>query len=119
MTIINAAMTRMEEIEIFGMPALFTPYKVSRMTVHLGMYCYEIQAAIGQPTQPFALMDSADTGFYGTVLTPLPVELPEGKRVIEPGDFFMDTGAGYYTPAEFEEKYLSPDYDPERYGKID
>ena len=35
----------------------------------------------------------------------------------------MDTGAGYYTPAEFEEKYLSPDYDEgtqqERYGKDD
>ena len=29
--------------------------------------------------------------------------------------------AGDYTPAEFEEKYLSPDYDPraERYGKAD
>ena len=40
---------------------------------------------------------------------------------LKPGDLVMDTGAGYYTPSEFEEKYLSPDYDngarAERYGK--
>lgn len=121
MTIINAAMTRMEEIEIFGVPALFTPYKVSRATVHLGMYCYEVQARSGVPAQPFALMEQADEGFYGTVLTPIPLELPDGgRRVIEPGDFFIGMELGYYTPAEFEEKYLSPDCDPiGRYGKED
>ena len=44
-----------------------------------------------------------------------------GQREIGPGELSLDTGAGYYTPSEFEEKYLSPDYDPasrkERYGK--
>ena len=46
---------------------------------------------------------------------------PDGQREIEPGDLFLDIEAGDYTPAEFEEKYLSPDYDPraERYGKAD
>ena len=46
----------------------------------------------------------------------------KSKRLpIEPGDLFLDIEAGSYTPAEFEEKYLSPDYDPqaERYGKTD
>lgn len=42
---------------------------------------------------------------------------------MKPGELVMDTGAGYYTPAEFEEKYLSPDYGggarAERYGKAD
>ena len=46
MSIINASTTKMEEIEIVGIPALYTPYKVSRQTVHLGMYCYELQAGL-------------------------------------------------------------------------
>ena len=45
----------------------------------------------------------------------------ERFRDLKPGELVMDTGAGYYTPAEFEEKYLSPDYgggaSAERYGK--
>lgn len=32
---INAAITRMEEVEIFGIPALFTPKRISRDTLHL------------------------------------------------------------------------------------
>lgn len=38
-------------------------------------------------------------------------------------DFKAELGIGYYTPAEFEDKYLSPYYDPLRleqiYGKED
>ena len=30
MEIINASITRMEEVEIFGIPALYTSYRVSR-----------------------------------------------------------------------------------------
>ena len=47
--------------------------------------------------------------------------LSDGPRDLQPGELVMDTGAGYYTPAEFEAKYLSPDYgggdSAERYGK--
>ena len=45
---------RMKEIEIFGIPALYTPHKVSRQTIHLGMYCYELQAAPGTGASPAA-----------------------------------------------------------------
>ena len=76
MNIINASITKMEEIEIFGIPALYTPYKVSRQTVHLGMNCYELQAGPEDWSQPRRLMG--------------------------------ELGIGYYTPAEFEDKYLSP-----------
>lgn len=120
---INASRTRMEEVEIFGIPALFTPHRVSRTTVHLGIFCYEMQVSTA-PGEHFRLTDDAGEAFYATILTPFPVELPEdGGRVMEDGDFYSGIGAGFYTPAEFEEKYLSPDYDPphraERYGKAD
>ena len=54
MEIINASITRMEEVEIFGIPALYTSYRVSRQTVHLGLYRYELWAGrpSGRQTQP-------------------------------------------------------------------
>ena len=124
MNVINASITKMEEIEIFGIPALYTPHKVSRQTVHLGMYCYELQAAPADWGQPRRLMNEVDEGFYGTVLTPVPVEGAEGEGLaIGPEDFKAELGIGNYTPAEFEDKYLSLHYDPLRleqiYGKAD
>ncbi|MGI5953727.1 LPD28 domain-containing protein [Dysosmobacter sp.] len=121
---INASRTRMEEVEVFGIPALFTPHRVSRATVHLELFCYEMQVPSTVSRGRFRLTDDAGEAFYATVLTPFPVELPEqGGRIMENGDFVSESGAGFYTPAEFEEKYLSPDYDPphraERYGKTD
>lgn len=122
MTTINAAVTPMEEVEIFGMPALFTPHKVSRATVHWGLQCYEIQAMGKTLHRPFLLMEHAERDFYGTVLTPIPITLPpDGGKAILPGDFLYDLQEGFYTPAEFDEKYMSPEYDmehfSERYGK--
>ena len=51
METINASITRMEEVEIFGIPALYTPYKVSRQTVHLGLYQYELRTGPGTGRQ--------------------------------------------------------------------
>ncbi|MGM9639732.1 MAG: LPD28 domain-containing protein, partial [Faecousia sp.] len=31
----------MEQVFVLGFPALFTPHRVSRATVHLGLCCYE------------------------------------------------------------------------------
>ena len=92
----HSSQERMREIEIFGIPAL--------------------------PDSPRHLTADAGEKFLGTVLSPVKIHLTaDGQREIEPGDLFLDIEAGSYTPAEFEEKYLSPDYDPqaERYGKAD
>ena len=117
---INAAITRMEEVEIFGIPALFTPKRISRDTLHLQLFCYEMQAQLGE-VEPFILTDHVEQEFYGTVLSLFPIDLtPDGRRPIFFGDFRSDIGEGSYTPAEFEEKYLSPYFEPEqavRYGK--
>ena len=99
----NTIPERMREIEIFGVPALFTDKPASSEAVYPGLYRYALQA--GENGNPL-----------GTVLTPvLPVD---DSREVRPGDMIVDTGAGYYTPSEFEEKYLSPYYGgKERYGK--
>lgn len=113
---------RMEEIEIFGIPALFSSNRIAPEDVYPGMYRYELLSSNEVPSSPRYLAQDAGDRFLGTVLTPVPVPLSqEGQREIEPGDLFLDIDAGEYTPAEFEEKYLSPDYGPEadRYGKSD
>ena len=43
MKTINAAITPMQEVRLFGEPALFTPERVSRDTVHLGLFPYELE----------------------------------------------------------------------------
>ncbi|RKJ40123.1 hypothetical protein D7X94_09680 [Acutalibacter sp. 1XD8-33] len=116
MTMINAALTPMQEVEIFGYPALFTPNRVSRDTVHM-LFCYEMQVAA--KGRPFALVERAkEKNFFGTVLTPVPVEIEKGRKPVRPGDFVSDPLAASYTPAIFEQKYMAPAFgSAERFGK--
>ena len=65
MTKINANTVRMKEVEIFGIPALYTPCQVSRQTVHLGMYCYELQAGPEDWGQPRRLMGGLAAWYTG------------------------------------------------------
>ena len=118
MTMINAAMTPMLEVEIFGCPALFTPHRVSRDTVHM-LFCYEIAAPMDQPGQPFTLTEHAqDREFCGTVLTLLPMELSEGRRSLGSGNYAEPEEAARYNPAAFESKYMEPAFgSAERFGK--
>ena len=119
MTKINANTVRMKEVEIFGIPALYTPCQVSRQTVHLGLYCYELQAESQDHGWPRSLVHRAEKGFLGTVLTFVPMIKAENEsKPVYQGDFVDDLQEGYYTPAEFEDKYLSPDYDPLRTAQI-
>ena len=112
---------RMREIEIFGIPALFTSQRVAHDAVYPGLFRYELESsdnALGH------VAETATSGFLGTVLTPVAIPTDkQGQREIGPGDLVFDTGAGSYTPEEFEEKYLSPEYDEQqreaRYGKAD
>jgi len=114
----NAIPERMKEIEIFGVPALFTDKPIPPEAVYPGMFRYELRS--GQDRQLRCQADGPDGKFLGTVLTPVPIPM-DGQREIGLGELVLDTGAGCYTPSEFEEKYLSPNYDPavqeERFGK--
>lgn len=103
--------TPMREIEIFGTPALFTEHDIPPDEISPGLHCY--------------LLISANDGetLLGTVLTAIPVEIPEdGERDVYDDDLMLDTEGQMLTPEEFLEKYLSPISGPdleERYGKED
>lgn len=102
--------TPMREIEIFGIPALFSEQKIPHEII-FDMHCYDLF--------------SAEDGviFLGSVLTPIPVEVPEGgERNVYDDDLMLDTAGKMLSPKEFAEKYLSPVDGPdleERLGKND
>ena len=103
--------TPMREIEIFGIPALFTDQEIPFDANICDMHCYELISAEDGKT------------LLGTVLTGFPVEIPEsGERDVFDDDLMLDTTGVMLTPEEFAEKYLSPVSGPdlnERYGKED
>lgn len=99
----------MREIEIFGVPALFTERVIPPAEQISGMHYYELI--------------SAEDGerVLGTVLTLIPVGIEsEDGRDVYAADLMLDTEGEMLTPGEFAEKYLSPSYgadSDERYGK--
>lgn len=103
--------TPMREIEIFGTPALFTEHDIPSNEIPPGLHCYQLISANDGET------------LLGTVLTAIPVEIPEdGERDVYDDDLMLDTEGQMLTPEEFLEKYLSPVSGPdleERYGKED
>lgn len=103
MNTINASITPMRVCRIFGVPALFTPYRVSSATVHWGLYQYDLQALLNNPSEVFVLADHAEDFFYGTILTAQEIDLPRRSRIVPDGAFTMETR--YCRPAEFEQEY--------------
>jgi len=103
--------TPMREIEIFGIPALFTGRDIPSDDIPIGLYHYRLLNA-GDPES-----------LIGTVLTPVPVEIPEsGERDVYKADLMLDVEGDTLTPEAFAEKYFSPVDGPdldERYGKAD
>jgi len=101
--------TPMREIEIFGIPALFTDQRIPFDENICDMHCYELVSA-----------EDGET-FLGTVLTAIPVEVPaNGERDVYDDDLMLDTAGETLTPEQFAEKYLSPVSGPdlgEHYGK--
>ena len=58
-------MERMKEIEIFGIPALFTEKRIDHDAVYPGMYRYELETVNNGPKR---VSDTASGTFLGTVL---------------------------------------------------
>lgn len=87
----SGIVTVMEEVEIFTIPALFTLYKVDRESIYPGLHLYEIQA---RQDTPFRLMEWADSGFYGSILTPIPVDRMENGRAGHPARRLHPDGGG-------------------------
>lgn len=74
---------------------------------------YEMQTDPDDWSQPGLLGLHITVEHFGTVLTASPLPLPSGGYLdLAPGDFVQGQGAERLTAAEFEAKYLDPDYQP-------
>ena len=82
-------MERMKEIEIFGIPALFTEKRIDHDAVYPGMYRYELET-VNNHSQ--ARVRHGIRHFLGTVLTPVPIPMDNGQRELAPDD--PDAGCG-------------------------
>ena len=112
---INASTERFEAVEILTVPGLFTTHRVDRDTVPSRMYLYEMQTNPEDWGQPCLLGRHVTSEHFGTVLTASPLPLPPGGYVdLAPGDFDERQGLERLTAAEFEAKYLDPNYQPPR-----
>ena len=112
---IDATQERMEAVEVFGVPGLFTTLRVNRATIPKGMYAYDMQTSEEDWSQPCLIARHITVEHYGTVITASPIELSEtGYRDMEPGDFTQATRAEQLTIAEFERKHLAPKPSPPR-----
>ena len=79
------------------------------------MYLYEMQTNPEDWGQPCLLGRHVTSEHFGTVLTASPLPLPPGGYVdLAPGDFDERQGLERLTAAEFEAKYLDPNYQPPR-----
>lgn len=110
---INASTERFEEVEILTVPGLFTTQRVDRSTLPPWTYLYEMQTDPNDWSQPGLLGRHITVEHFGTVLTASPLPLPpSGYLDLAPGDFAQGLGAEQLTAAEFEAKYLDPNYQP-------
>ncbi|MBQ9721395.1 MAG: hypothetical protein IJV64_12000 [Oscillospiraceae bacterium] len=104
----NTTQTPMREIEIFGIPALFTERAIPDSEQYPGLHYYELISGEDNET------------LLGTVVTPIPVDITnESGRAVYDDDLDMGDEVIMLTPDEFEEKYLSPNYDSEDEGGDD
>ncbi len=99
------------EVTIFGVPALFTDFRIDRATVPEGVYRYELRHGDEDWGEPIELSRSLMVNFYGTVLTREPFQLPiDGWILLESGSLSFQDG-GCRTLAAFQEKYPESEKD--------
>lgn len=105
---INANLHRLPHVTVLGIPALITPHKVSRATVHLGIYCYELKGKGDALEYPMIVAEEIpDEECVGTLLTLAPMLMERVHQLmLLPGDIEESGDNFRYTPAEFERMYF-------------
>lgn len=115
MELVNAKTAQFVQVEILGIPALYHFRRLDQDTIPAGMYAYEMRESETDWSQPSLLARHIPEGHFGTVLTASPIDLdPDGRRELDPGDFFEGHDAPVLTVAEFERKFLAPGGQPPR-----
>ncbi len=66
-----------QEVEIFGVPALFSNGRMPEKQVPTGLYHYDLRGSDHDPGEPFTLESHVAVNHAGTVLSVYPIPIPE------------------------------------------
>ena len=97
--------TEYEEVEAFGVPALFTDERVSAAEIPPGLFRYDLRGSDDDPGEPATVEKYARVNHAGTLIAVKPIEIPEeGYRLLTEDSGLNFTGAALTLP-EFRRKY--------------
>lgn len=105
---INANLYRMTQVAVLGIPALITPHKISRDTIHLGLFYYELKGEGNALAYPMIIADEVpDEECVGSLITVAPMLMERVHQLkLLPGDIMESDDTYLYTPAEFERMFF-------------
>ncbi|MBQ6207144.1 MAG: hypothetical protein IJK52_08680, partial [Oscillospiraceae bacterium] len=69
--------TEYEEVEAFGVPALFTDERVSAAEIPPGLFRYDLRGSDKNPGQPVAVENHVGVNHAGTLITAKPLPVPK------------------------------------------
>lgn len=98
-----------DEVSIFGIPALFTDWRVDRASVPDSLTLYEVRHAEEDWGEPCQIACGILVNFYGTILTVEPLKLPDD-------DYLDHLESEDWTYAEGEDTCATVDEFLQRYG---
>ena len=97
---INAMKEEFEEAELLGMTAFFTPSRINRKTIPVGMHLYEMRGDDNGGADPVQVAERITVNHYGSVITLEALPLPgDGFLDIDPETDWGFTGGGCRTLA--------------------
>lgn len=67
----------LQEIEVFGVPGLFSNGRIATEDVPEGMFCYELRGSDDDPGLPISVEHRVVVNHAGTVITSKPLPIPE------------------------------------------
>lgn len=66
-----------QEVEVFGVPALFDNARIRQEDVPEGLYRYDLRGADCDPGEPVAVERYVTVNHAASILTPVPLPIPE------------------------------------------
>ena len=111
----NAMSEKYEQVEVCGVPAMFTSTRIARETVPNGMYMYEVRHADENWGEPCQLAKGIMVNHFGTIITSKPIELPpDGHRDFDSEKEWRFSAGTCRTLASFMREHPPEQQPPDR-----
>ncbi len=98
-----------QEVEVFGVPALFDNARIRQEDVPEGLYCYDLRGSDDDPGEPVTVERHVAVNHAASILTVVPLPVPE-QGVLRLGEELNFVG-GMMDVREFMEEYSDMNLD--------